>query len=152
MVRRHIDQMIRTRNYKARNERIETYWSRVTKGRKSGLRGEWENAISGKQLDSVQGETLAVSATRARGADPGWRKKTIESFWSQRRESFWKERPENRAKKSSKELVQIRRAIIGILPYVKITNLYRNANSATNVCSDTLMLMARPVESRRKVV
>ena len=27
------------------------------------LRGKWENAISGKQLDSVQAETLVVSAT-----------------------------------------------------------------------------------------
>ena len=42
-----------------------------------------------------------------------------------------------RAPISSKELVRIRRAIIGILAYVKITNLYRNANSATNVCSGT---------------
>ena len=27
------------------------------------MRGKWENAISGKQLDSVQEETLVVSAT-----------------------------------------------------------------------------------------
>ena len=33
MVRQHINQTIRTRNFKARNERIETgYWSKVTKG------------------------------------------------------------------------------------------------------------------------
>ena len=41
MVRRHIDQ-IRTRNFKARNERIETgYWSKVKKGKQSVLRGRW---------------------------------------------------------------------------------------------------------------
>ena len=39
------------------------YWSRVTKGRTSALKGKWENADNGKQMDSVQEETLAVSAT-----------------------------------------------------------------------------------------
>ena len=39
------------------------YWSRVTKEEKSALRGEWENAINGKQSDSVQQETLADSVT-----------------------------------------------------------------------------------------
>ena len=38
-------------------------WSTVTKGEKSASRGKWENAIGGKQTDSVQEETLAVSAT-----------------------------------------------------------------------------------------
>ena len=41
----------------------QEYWSRVTKGEKAALRGKWENAISGKQLDSVQEENPAVSAT-----------------------------------------------------------------------------------------
>ena len=39
------------------------YWSRVTEGEKSTWKGKWENAISGKQLDSVQEETLAVIAS-----------------------------------------------------------------------------------------
>ena len=39
------------------------YWSRVTDGEKSASKGKWENAISGKQLDSGQDEALAVSAT-----------------------------------------------------------------------------------------
>ena len=41
-----------------------------------------------------------------------------------------------RAKKSSKEIVRIRRVIVDILPCVKITNLNRDANSATSVYSD----------------
>ena len=63
LVGQHIDQMIRTRNFKARNELRQGYWPRVTQGEKSPLRGKWENAISEKQLDSVQKDTLAVSAT-----------------------------------------------------------------------------------------
>ena len=57
-----------------------------------------------------------------------------------------------RAKNSSKESAQIRRVILGILPYVTITSLNRDANTATNVCLDTLRLMGGPVKSVRKVV
>ena len=35
----------------------------MTKGGKSAWKGEWENVMSGKQLDTVQEETLAVFAT-----------------------------------------------------------------------------------------
>ena len=63
MIRRHIDQMIRTGNFKARNERIETDVF-VKKGEKSALRGKSDNAISGEQLYGVQQETLAVSVTK----------------------------------------------------------------------------------------
>ena len=41
----------------------QLYWSRVTDGEKSASKGKWENAISGKQLDSGQDEALVVSAT-----------------------------------------------------------------------------------------
>ena len=41
----------------------QEYWSIVTKEGMSALTGKWENAIIGKQLDSVQEKTLAVSAT-----------------------------------------------------------------------------------------
>ena len=41
----------------------QEFWSRATKGKKSALRGKWQNAISGKQLDTVQEETPAVSAS-----------------------------------------------------------------------------------------
>ena len=55
LVRRHVDQMIRTRNFRARNERIET-GVRVKRQKR-------EESQCGKQMDSVQEETLAVSAT-----------------------------------------------------------------------------------------
>ena len=57
-----------------------------------------------------------------------------------------------RAKVASKEVAQIRRVIVGILTYDKITDLNRNASSATNVCEDTLRLMGSAVKSRRAVV
>ena len=55
------------------------------------------------------------------------------------------------AEKSSKEIVRIRRVTIGILPNVKIAYLYRDENSATNACLDTLRLMGSPAKSRRGV-
>ena len=39
------------------------YQSKVTKGRTSAWTGEWENVVSGKQMDSVQEEALAVFAS-----------------------------------------------------------------------------------------
>ena len=39
------------------------YLSRVTKEETSALKVNWESAFSGKQLDSVQKETLVVSVT-----------------------------------------------------------------------------------------
>ena len=62
-MRRHIGQTIRPRNFRARSEWIEEHYSKVKKGKTSAKKGEWENAFSGKQMDSVQEETLAVSAT-----------------------------------------------------------------------------------------
>ena len=45
------------------------YWSRVRKGRTSASKGEQENAICGKQMDSVRKGMLAASTTKtvARG-------------------------------------------------------------------------------------
>ena len=64
MVRRRVDQMIRTRNFKARNERIETgVLVKSRKREKCHRGGLWEETFSGMQLDGVQEETLVVSAT-----------------------------------------------------------------------------------------
>ena len=73
------------------------------------LRGKWENAISGKQLDNDRQETHAVSVmiphgdrcageekkkrffcTNSEGTE--WRKDTLQRFRPQRRKPFWKRR------------------------------------------------------------
>ena len=91
MVRQHIGQMIGTRNFQAQNGRIETgVVVKSHKGRKSALREKkQENAVSGRQLDSVRKETLAVSTTGSlvgnktiilfyfESADTDWRKKAF---------------------------------------------------------------------------
>ena len=63
MVRRHTYQMARTRNFRARSERIET--GELVKSKREECQRGTENGrvISGEQLDSVQEETLAVLAT-----------------------------------------------------------------------------------------
>ena len=54
VVRRHIDQQVRIRNVRARNEIVERgAVSKRPKGKKPSSRGKWENAISRKQLDNV---------------------------------------------------------------------------------------------------
>ena len=48
------------------NELKQECWLRLKKGRMSALKEDQENAISGKQKDSVQKEMLAASATTER--------------------------------------------------------------------------------------
>ena len=59
-------------------------------------------------------------------------------------------RVRKREKYTSKEIAQIRRVIISILPRVKITHLNWDANSATTVCSETLRLTGCPMKVEEK--
>ena len=127
MERRHTDQMSRTRNFKARNERIETGVLVNHKGRKSTLRGQCSRGGScsfshGSNLGQrVQSSSPALKAqTQTDGRRPS--------------KGFC---PREKVLLEEKAGKRIRRVIFGILPYAKITRLYRDANSATNVCSDT---------------
>ena len=116
MVRRHTDQMFRTRNFKVRNERIETGVLVKTQGRMSALRGKLENAINGKQKDSVQKEMLAVSATTtAQSSSLAPRSQT------QNDGSMLSNGETSKTVVFQKETVRIRRVMIGILSYVKVT-------------------------------
>ena len=64
MVRQHIDQSIRTRNFKARNERIETgVLVKSLTGKMSALKEKWETAFNGRRTDNVQEETTVVLTT-----------------------------------------------------------------------------------------
>ena len=57
-VRRHIDQTMRTRNFRARNEVVERgAVIKSQKGRKANVERNVGKTISGKQLDSVRKET-----------------------------------------------------------------------------------------------
>ena len=78
MVRRHTDQKIRTRNFKVRNERIDTGVLVKNQGKTSPLKGEQENAISEKQKgqrskgdscsfrqdDNQRGNTIVLSCSQ----------------------------------------------------------------------------------------
>ena len=57
-----------------------------------------------------------------------------------------------RADITKEETVRIRHVTSGILPFVKITNLDRDANSAGRAYSSTKRLTVSPTTSRRKVV
>ena len=149
--------------FKIWNERIETEcWSRVTEGENSALIGKSENAISGKQMDSVQEETLAVSATeiivdsqhnqprllqkrRQKTTEEDLRKQTSQG------EAVHPEREsKDRARITLQGMVQIRHVTVGILAYVKITHLNRDAKSATSASSCTKRLTDSPVKAEEK--
>ena len=144
----------------------QVYFVRSQKGRMSAWKGEWENTISGKQRDSVQEETPTVSFSHGRrrgqkvqSSSPAPKsttqtdgRKASKGFGPRGQSPSGRKGQKACKKKSSKESAWIRRVIIGIVPYAKITSLYRDARSATNVCSDILRLTGSPVKSRRKVV
>ena len=62
------------------------------------------------------------------------------------------EKAECRAKITSNESVRIRRVIIGILPYDKITSLRQDAQMAMIATSDMLRWRKSPAIKKRKVV
>ena len=108
----------------------------------SALKRNKQNAISGKQKDSVQKEMLAASAMMRRSVDKqhsrplapkpqtrndGRRPSKGKSLRG--RSPSGKGYPEDRAKTASVEIVRIRHVILGILPNVNITKHNRNANS-----------------------
>ena len=110
-------------------------------------------------MDSVRKETHVVSAT-----DPIVDRRHNRPLLAQKRGHRLTEKnlrkvlvPEEGVLLEGKagkreESARIRRVIFGILPYVKITSLYLDANMVTVVSSDRLRLVGSPERSRRKVV
>ena len=138
-VSRHIDQMVRTRKFKARNERIETgviiksqQWRKVSVERKVGERFQWKatghcltgdscsfrhDPAAANRLRSETRRTIVLSCTKSEGTD--WRADTLKKFQAaERREPIWNKRTWFRAEISWRESVRIRRVIFDTLPCV----------------------------------
>ena len=106
-------------------------------------------------MDSVQEETLTVSATGIivdnkhhhplllRRRRHRLTEEVLRQALASGEKVLLEGKAKKRAKVTSKEIARIRRVIIGILPYVEITNLNRDANRATNVDSDMLRLTGK---------
>ena len=106
-----------------------------------------------KLRDSVQEETLAVFATEVIVHNEHIRPLMLQKRRHRLTEESHRKflvpgekvplegKVRKRAKVTSKEIARIRCVIIGILPYVKLTHLNRDANSATLAFSDTLKMM-----------
>ena len=149
MVRRHVDQMIRSRIFRARNERIETgvvvksYRERkIIVERKVGERRPLQSSL-GKQAQSSFPAPKAQTQIDQRrpskgighkGESPSGRRgqKACTNFFkgSCPNSSCYYRHP----------------------PVCQNYSLYRDDILATHVCLDTLRLMGNPVKSRRKVV
>ena len=123
----------------------QEYWSRVRKG---------------KQKDGFWMEMLAVSVTgpiveRQRNRPPVLQERRLKEDLRNEKGPVGavhlERKDKDRARIAWKETVRIRCVIIGILPYVKITNLNRDAHSAKSAHSSTLRRTDGPVKSRRKV-
>ena len=129
----------------------QEYLSRVRTGRMSVLQGELKNVISGLQRDSVQKETPAVSATKTIRVK---RRRNGPLLLGDRRGEVV--HPEgtvkNRARIPQRKLYESVVWFVGIVSYVKITELNRDVNSAISACSGTLRLTVNPATRQRRVV
>ena len=94
-----------------------------------------ENAINGTQKDSVQEETIAVSA---RKSSRGW-------------ESTLAGQSERRAETVSRVSARSHCVIFGIHPDVRVTRNHRDADLVINVLSCTIRLKVKPAKSREIV-
>ena len=165
LVRRHIDRMIRTRNFRAWNERIETgVFLKSHKGKNLSVERRSEECYQWKTNGQC---SRGDSSSFSHGSDCGRRTRSSSRAPKKLRHRLTEESPrkawapqekvplegnvKNCAKNTPKELVRIRRVIVGILPHVRITYLNRDANLANYVHLDTLRLTDGPVKSRRKV-
>ena len=147
MVRRHIDQMMRTSNFKAGNAMIETGVSfKSQKGKNvfvdRKVREHYQRRATGlcSRGDSFEPRVSFWSRIKisfyTSKAPIQIDSRKPSKVWSQGRKSFWKEM-EKACTNFFRESVRIRHVIIGILPHVTIKCMHRDATSATNVCSDT---------------
>ena len=128
-VTRHIDQMARTRNFKARNERIETgvvtksqKGTKVSIERQVGERSQWKANGQCLRGDSCSTEVIVDKRyKRALLLQLRSHKLTEENprkVLAPEEKALLEEKAESRAKKSSNESVRTRRVIVGTLPYV----------------------------------
>ena len=145
--------MFRTRNLNARNERIETgvlvkrhKGKKASVDRKVGECHQWKATGQCSKGDSCsfshgsnRGQKAQSSSLAPKAQTQNDGRKLSKGFRPGDK-VLLKGKARKRAAMSSKESV------------LKFTSLFRYANSATNVCSDTLRLMGSPVKSRRKVV
>ena len=111
MMRWRIDQMIRTRNLRARNGKIETgIWFKSQKKRMWSWKRQWENVIIGTQSDNVQEEIPEVVVKWGivdnnhflfQRRIHKWTEEIFERPRLQVKKSFWKERSEITPQKGS---------------------------------------------------
>ena len=135
-------------------------------------RGGWENAISGKQMDTVRKEIHVVSVTNphletdAREREDEKNIRPLQRLKRRHRltgrypskvqavkvKAFLGREAEHHAQIFLEESARIRHVTCGTLPCVTITRLNPDARMVKNVNFDMLRLMGSPEKSRRKVV
>ena len=78
-VKLHIDQMMRNRNSKARNDAVER--GSVTKSQKGNKgyveTGKWESVFSGKHTDNVSKETLRLTEKKSDKEENSYKRSQI---------------------------------------------------------------------------
>ena len=110
------------------------------------------DSCSSRHGDNQRGQPAQSSSLAPRSQRQNDERRPSKGNAPQWKLSIRKERSKDRARIASKEIVRIRRVIIGVLPYDGITNLNQEANSAKSAYSGTLRRTVSPVKKWKKVV
>ena len=163
-VKLHIDQMMRTRNFRVRNDVVrEEQSQRVKKQRKPTLRGKWWSVFSGRHMDNVRKETHVAlvmtdlwKETSAVARDEEDEKAKTDGEGENPQEHQATEMKALQTKRAKFRAVtkncKSRHVVFGILPCVKTTSLRLDANLEENVSSDMSRRKRSPSRSQRKAV
>ena len=151
---------MRTRNFRARNEKSgkrssnqESKTEKSQRGEESGrmlsVESRWTMLCSFRH-DPASGNRCEAQRQKGQSSSPAPKAQAktdgkIPSKGSGRRREF-------RAEISLGKNVRTRHVIIGTLPRVNITSLRQDAGMATNAISDMLRRRRSPAKNQRKVV
>ena len=171
-VRRHVDQQMRTRNFRARNEIFERGAATKTpkKGRGAVVERKVGECFQWQAIGQCsRGYSCSSSHAQASERDAARDKKNRRPLpHLKRRHRLTKSYPQKvqatearplvdqeaeiRAEISSKESARTRHVIIGTLPCVLITSMKQDAHMEQSADFDMLRGRRSPAKSRRKVV
>ena len=170
-VRRHIDQTMRTRSFRARNETVERgAVTKSQKGRKASAERKVGECYQWKAIGQCsKGDSCSFSHDPACGNRCDQRREGQSSSLAPKAQAQTDGKIPSEGSGSGGESpsgtrgkipcrnflwesVRIRHVIFGTLPCVSITSQNQDANMAINVDSYTLRRMPSPAKSQRKVV
>ena len=150
-VKRHIDQTVRTRQFRAQSETVERRAvTKSQKGRQASVERKAGECFQWKAIGPCsKGDSCSFSHGLASGNRRDQRQEAQSSSLAPKVQTQTDGKKPSKVS-SRREGVRTRQSIIGTLPCVSFTSLNQDALMAKNADSDTLRLMGSPSKKSKK--